>query len=66
MAEFCLECWNKINDTDNDDKKYILSKELELCEECGMWKNIIVEERKGNGLRNKKRWLFKRLRKKDL
>lgn len=47
VAEFCLECWNKINDTNDDEKKYIISKYLDLCEECGEWKRVIVAERKG-------------------
>lgn len=66
MAEFCLECWNKINDTKDDNKKYILSKDLELCEECGMWKNIVVARRKGYLWRKIKRQLSSKARKKDL
>ena len=46
MAEFCLDCWNEINGTSDPAKKYILSKELDLCEECGEWKNVIIIERK--------------------
>ena len=49
MAEFCLECWNEMNEDANqknqeNQKKYILSKHLELCEGCGEWKNVIVTE----------------------
>ena len=46
MAEFCLECWNKINETNDSESKYVISKDLDLCEECGEWKNVIVAERK--------------------
>lgn len=46
MAEFCLDCWNKINGTNDDAKKYIISKDLWLCEGCAKWKNVIVAERK--------------------
>lgn len=28
MAEFCLECWNKINGTENPESKYVMSKEV--------------------------------------
>ena len=42
MAEFCLACWNKIMDTDDPAKKYIISRDLDLCEECGQWKPVIV------------------------
>ncbi len=46
MAEFCLECWNRINKTNDDPKKYIISKDLDLCEGCGEWKNVIIYEKK--------------------
>lgn len=46
MAEFCLRCWNKINGTDYPENKYIISKELCLCEECQEMTNVIVTERK--------------------
>lgn len=44
MAEFCLECWNKINETNDSKWRYILSWDLELCEECGEYKHVIVTE----------------------
>jgi hypothetical protein len=46
MAEFCLDCWNKINETEHTQEKYINSKNFELCEECGEWTNVIIMERK--------------------
>ena len=46
MAEFCLECWNRINGTKDSGRKYMLSKELDLCEGCGEWKPVIIVERK--------------------
>lgn len=46
MAEFCLECWNKLMDTNDPQKKYILSRELDLCEECGEWKPVILRIRR--------------------
>lgn len=46
MAEFCLDCWNKMNGTNHDAKKYIISKELWLCEGCTEWKPVIIAERK--------------------
>ncbi len=42
MAETCLECWNKENCSNDKPSRYILSKELELCEECGEYKHTIV------------------------
>ena len=42
MAEFCLECWNKINGTNDKKWRYSLSWELDLCEKCGEYKQVIV------------------------
>lgn len=42
MSETCLECWNKENKSNDKPIKYILSKELELCEECGEYKHTII------------------------
>ena len=46
MAEFCLECWNKINGTEGNERKYIISKDLDLCEGCGELKPVIIMELK--------------------
>ena len=46
MAEFCLECWNRLNGTNHSKRKYIISKDLDLCEGCGEWKPVIIIERK--------------------
>lgn len=46
MAEFCLDCWNKLNKTHYTEKEYVVSRELDLCEECGQWKPVIVRERR--------------------
>lgn len=45
MAEFCLKCWNEMNETKDDESKFVLSKELDFCEGCGEWKHVIVRER---------------------
>ena len=45
MAEICLECWQKLSEKREPRWKYILSRELDLCEECGQWKRVIVRER---------------------
>lgn len=46
MAEFCIDCWNKLYETNEPAKKFILSKRLDLCEECGEMKQIIIAVRK--------------------
>ncbi|MBQ9980631.1 MAG: hypothetical protein IJP23_06195, partial [Oscillospiraceae bacterium] len=45
MAEFCVDCRNKLNGTDVPRGEYVLSKELELCEGCGQMKNVVLAER---------------------
>ncbi len=45
MAEFCLDCLNKINGTNYDKSCFVLLKDLELCEECGQWKQVVVTRR---------------------
>ena len=42
MAELCLDCWNKMMDTNEPPKKFIISRKLDLCEECGEWKPVII------------------------
>ncbi len=46
MAEFCLDCWIEINEYENQPYKLILSKELDICEECGCFQKVVVGERK--------------------
>ena len=46
MAEFCLECWNKLNGRNDSSWKYVLSWEKDLCEECGEWKRVVICERR--------------------
>ena len=45
MAEFCLECWNKINESNHSKWRYVLSWNKELCEECGQYKKVVIIER---------------------
>lgn len=47
MAEFCLDCWNQINESQDTEKDWVLSKEPELCEGCEKYVPVIVRERKG-------------------
>ncbi len=42
MAEFCVDCWNKIMESNDPPQKFIISRELDLCEECGEWKRVII------------------------
>ena len=47
MAEFCLDCLNKLNERNDPAWRYVISRDLDLCEECGEWKHVVVCERKG-------------------
>ena len=42
MAEFCWECWNKINGMNVPKWGYRLSWSRELCEECEQMKRVVV------------------------
>ena len=41
MAEFCLDCWNEINECELSEHTCVLSKDFELCEGCGQMKHIV-------------------------
>lgn len=45
MSEICLECFRKLSEEPEPRWKYILSRELDLCEECGEMKRVIVRAR---------------------
>lgn len=44
MSEICLECYNEIMGINDPPEKYVLSKDLDICEECGQFKHIIIRE----------------------
>ena len=46
MAEFCLDCWNKIMETNDPKKKFVLSRKPDFCEECQQRKCVIIRVRK--------------------
>lgn len=46
MAEFCLACLNEISGTDYTEADFILSKERELCENCGKMVRVAVRRRR--------------------
>lgn len=45
MAEFCLDCWNEMNGTNDPPEKYIITDDFTLCEGCGEFKPVIVIDR---------------------
>ena len=42
MAEFCLDCLRRIDQRDYKEENVIVSRDLELCEGCGEWKQVVV------------------------
>lgn len=44
MAEFCLDCFNKLHDEKLTPEKVI--QDYDLCEDCGEWKLTIVKIKK--------------------
>ena len=59
MAEFCKECWKKMNNFNDDSIRYVLSIDLDLCEGCGEYKRVVIDERPSNLLY----YLFEKLKK---
>ncbi len=48
MAEFCLECWNKLNGFAYSPECVCVSEEPDFCEGCGEWKPVIVGFKRRN------------------
>jgi len=42
MAEFCLDCWNKLMETNDPPGKFVMSRKPDFCEECCQRKPVIV------------------------
>ena len=40
MAEFCLECFNQLNETKLTEKEVVLQEDL--CEGCGLIKPCVI------------------------
>ena len=61
MAEFCIDCWNKMNGTDYTERD--VRTEEDLCEGCGQWKPVIVSFREwsvADALKDLALWLRSR------
>lgn len=46
MAEFCMECLNRISETNFKEEDFIMSEALEFCEECCKFKHIVIVRKK--------------------
>lgn len=49
MAEFCLECLEKLDEKQYDPDEFVISDDLDLCEGCGQWKHVVVVRRSAVG-----------------
>ncbi len=45
MSEICFDCLNEIFGGNEDVKDYVLSDDLELCENCGDYKIVVITTR---------------------
>ncbi len=45
MAEFCYKCLNKHFGLKLNKNKFVYSKEPEICEGCGEYKNVVICEK---------------------
>ena len=60
MAEFCLNCWNKMNEMSLTNKDVKISKDLYLCEGCGKMQNVIMFYEKYGTIKNLIRKILRR------
>lgn len=44
MAEFCIDCWNEMNKTNDKEKDYYTT--WGLCEGCGECKTVVILKKK--------------------
>ena len=45
MAEFCVECWNRLTGMGDEKRRYVITSYRDLCKGCGQYKQVIVTER---------------------
>ncbi len=45
MAELCLDCYNAIMKENHKKKEFLMTRNPDLCEECGQWKPVIIRVR---------------------
>lgn len=42
MAEICFDCYNKLCGGTESRKEYHITRSLDLCEECGEYRPVII------------------------
>ena len=63
MAEFCVDCYNRLHGTQLTEE---VDTEIDLCEGCGQWKPVILSFRRPGPLtrlyRRLEGWAWERRR----
>lgn len=62
MSEFCIDCWNQLMEKNDPPEKYVISRNLGLCEGCGEMKPVIVAIKKRHII---KEWIIDRRNRKN-
>ncbi len=45
MAEFCADCYNKLEGTNEKEDEFLMSDSLYVCEGCGREKYVVIRRR---------------------
>ena len=45
MAEYCLECWNKLNNTNDTEDDFVISECLYICEGCEKYTKVVLRRK---------------------
>lgn len=46
MSEICFDCLQALTGGTEKEKMYIISKDFDLCEECGQFRPVVVRLKK--------------------
>ena len=63
LAEFCFDCLEKQGQEDNQPMKredFIISKDLDLCEDCGEMKPVVIRYKRRLIIAERLREFFQR------
>ena len=52
MAEFCIDCMNKMNGSNYTEKDVCFSENTDLCEGCGEYKHVVISVKEGKSIFN--------------
>lgn len=58
MSEICFDCLNKTLGGNERPEKYVYSKDMYICEDCGQFKHTVLAERNAGYYIRKLRFVF--------